>query len=176
MLKKFFFAYLTTIYPFLGIFLLIRYIRKNWILKSHFFSNQEQNVEKMFLINFGIYSSNSLHVMLFVFFRFFSFFFRFLSKVFGDFRFFSKLFVFFRLISFFFEFFRFFSNFFVFFRNFSFFFEIFRFFSNFFVFFRNFSFFFEIFRFFSNFSFLFETLVFLKHSNKRVLKIKMLEF
>jgi hypothetical protein len=56
MLKKFFFAYLTTIYPFLGIFFLIRYIQKKWdFQKSHFFSNQEQNVENFFLINFGLY-------------------------------------------------------------------------------------------------------------------------
>ena len=79
-------------------------------------------------------------------------------------------FVFFRCISFFFETFRFFSLFFVFFRNFSFFFETFRFFSNFFVFFRNFSFFFEFFRYFS------KLFVFLKHSIKKILKIKILDF
>jgi hypothetical protein len=62
------------------------------------------------------------------------------------------------------------SLFFVFFRIFSFFFETFRFFSNFFVFFRNFSFFFEFFRYFS------KLFVFLKHSIKKILKIKILDF
>jgi hypothetical protein len=39
-----------------GYFLINSIYSKKWdFKKSHFFSNQEQNVEKFFLINFGIY-------------------------------------------------------------------------------------------------------------------------
>jgi hypothetical protein len=39
-----------------GNFLINSIYSKKWDLKkSHFFSNQEKNVEKFFLINFGIY-------------------------------------------------------------------------------------------------------------------------
>ena len=46
--KKIFFAYLTTIYPFLGIFLLIRYIQKNGILKKVIFSLIKNKMWKKF--------------------------------------------------------------------------------------------------------------------------------
>jgi hypothetical protein len=55
MLKNFFFAYLTTIYLFLGIVLLIRYIQKNGILKKVIFPLIKNKMWKFFLINFGIY-------------------------------------------------------------------------------------------------------------------------
>jgi hypothetical protein len=50
------FSLLTTIYQFLRIFFDIQEIKKKTdFKKSHFFPNQERNVEKFFLINFGIY-------------------------------------------------------------------------------------------------------------------------